>query len=165
MKRVTRMQAGYVSVDDDTLKMLQEDIKKNGKARVRVGVLGATSGRVSGDSLNNAEIGAAHEFGVASKNLPMRSFLRMPVIQELPQALQATDKQLWHKIILKKGIKGALGILGAYAMDVIHLAFETSGFGTWAPLKPRTIKRKGSNAILIDTAQLRQSITSEVVAK
>lgn len=152
-------------VDDEALTRLREDIKKNGKARVLVGVLGGSSGRVAGDALNNAEIGAVHEFGVVTQNIPQRSWLRMPVIQELPAALKVTDKQLWHKIIVKKGIKGALGILGAYAIDTIHLAFETGGFGTWKPLKARTIKRKGSSAILIDTAQLRQSVTAEVVDK
>lgn len=163
MKRVTRMNAGYVRVDTDTLAKLREDIQKNGKARVHVGILGVSAERVSGDTLNNPSLGAVHEFGSIERNIPSRSFLRMPVIQELPAALQATTKDQWHKVIVKKGLLGALGLLGSYALDVIQLAFDTSGFGSWSPLKPRTIRRKGSSAILIDTAQMRQSITAEVV--
>lgn len=192
MKRVTRTNAGYVSVDTDTLTRIREDIQKNGKARVHVGILGGSAGRVgegkavkpsavvakgwdaaslekaqrereANQGITNPELGAIHEFGVVDSNIPSRSFLRMPVIQELPAALKATNRDQWHKIIVTKGIKGALGILGAYALDVIHLAFDTGGFGAWQPLKPRTIKRKGSNAILIDTAQMRQAITAEVV--
>ncbi len=164
------MRAGFVRVNMDDFEKLKADLKKNGGARVHVGVLGGFTERrpapgEDGESqpANNAQIGAAHEFGVVTKNLPPRSFLRMPVIQEMPAAMQKTDRQLWHRVILQKGIRGALALLGAYALDVIHLAFETGGFGAWAPLKPRTIKRKGSNAILIDTAQLRQSITAEIV--
>lgn len=164
MRNVTRMAAGYVRVDTDALQRLKQDIQRNGKARVHVGILGGSGARISEPSgLTNPELGAIHEFGVVDKNIPSRSFLRMPVIQQLPVALQATNKGQWHKVILAKGIKGALALLGVYAIDVIHLAFETGGFGFWQALKARTIKRKGSSAILIDTAQLRQSITAEVV--
>lgn len=157
------MQGGSIVVDKTAFDALRADIKANGRARVRVGILGGNAARVSGDTLNNPSLGAVHEFGVVTKGIPARSFLRMPVIQELPAALLLTDKTLWQKIILKKGILGALGILGAYAIDTIQLAFDTGGFGSWQPLSKRTIKIKGSSAILIDTAQLRQSITAEVV--
>ena len=159
------MAAGSVSIDTDTLERIREDFRKNGGARVHVGVLGGFAERSEGDGPNNAEIGAAHEFGVISKNLPARSFLRMPVIQEMPDALEKTDKNLWAKLIINGGLRKALALLGAYALDVIHLAFETGGFGAWQKLKAATIRRKGSSAILIDTAQLRQSITAEIVDK
>lgn len=163
MKNKTVMQGGSLVVDKTALDALRKDIQTNGRARVRVGILGGNAARVSGDTLNNPSLGAVHEFGVIGKGIPSRSFLRMPVIQELPQALLLTNKGTWQKVILKKGLLGALELLGAYALDVIQLAFDTGGFGSWAPLSKRTIKLKGSNAILIDTAQMRQSITAEVV--
>lgn len=164
MKRTTRTSAGFVSVDTDTLAAIREDFVKNGRARVHVGVLGGFDARKE-EGIGNAGLGAVHEFGVVSKGIPSRSFLRMPVLNELPAALKVTDRALWHKVIVKQGILGALALLGAYALDVIHLAFETGGFGFWQSLKPRTVRRKGSSAILIDTAQLRQSITAEVFDK
>ena len=164
MKKVTTMSAGYVSLDDTTLKAVLADFAKNGKARVHLGVLGGSVDRAE-PGASNAVIGAAHEFGVVDKNLPARSWLRMPVITELPAALMVTNKELLHRIIIKKGILGALEILGVYAMDVVMLAFDTGGFGHWEALSPKTIKRKGSAAILIDTAQLRKSVTAEVFDK
>lgn len=164
-KRRHTMQAGYIQVDDELLQKIKADFAKNRRARVRVGVLGGFDCRQStaaGATIGNASLGAVHEFGVISKNIPARSFLRMPVITQLPAALLATDKQLWHKIIIKNGIQGALALLGAYALDAIHLAFDTGGFGLWQKLSRYTIRRKKSSAILIDTAQLRQSITAEV---
>ncbi len=168
MKRVTRKQAGFVSVDTDTLERVRADFAEQGKKRVHVGILGGFDARTGGDDgepIGNAQLGAVHEFGVVSKNIPARSFLRMPVIAQLPAVLKATSRDHWHKVILKNGILGALGLLGGYALDAIHLSFETGGFGTWQRLKARTIKRKGSSAILIDTAQLRQSITAEISDK
>jgi hypothetical protein len=183
------MAAGYVSLDDTTLKAVLADFAKNGKARVHLGILGGSADRnlpapkvhfedfwdktESGKAAkqttigapNNAEIGAAHEFGIVDKNLPARSWLRMPIITELPSALSVTNKDLWHRVIITKGILGALALLGAYAFDVIQLAFDTGGFGHWAALSKRTIARKGSAAILIDTAQMRQAITAEVFDK
>lgn len=181
MKRTTRTSAGVVSIDTETLQRVLIDFRRNGRARVHVGILQGFSGRVpSGDpdepkDLGNAELGAIHEFGVISQkqNIPARSFLRMPVINELPPALAITDRKRWHKVIVEKGIRGALALLGAYALDVIHLAFETSGFGSWQALHPRTVARKlkkgrskaGAVAILIDSGQMRQAITAELSDK
>ena len=65
----------------------------------------------------------------------------------------------------------------AYALDSIHLAFETGGFGSWAPWAESTFLKRykkeqatgrgledkaSSYKILIDTGQLRQSITAEL---
>ena len=41
--------------------------------------------------------------------------------------------------------------LGAVVLDDIDKRFMTRGYGTWAPLSPRTIKRKGHDFVLIDT--------------
>jgi hypothetical protein len=50
-------------------------------------------------------------------------------------------------------------LIGALGVGLVQQAFATGGFGKWAPLKAATIKRKGGAAILIDSAQLRKSIT------
>lgn len=177
MRRTVRTTAGAVSFDNDTLQAVMADFKKNGKARVHVGILGgfdqrAPEGEEGSAPVGNAELGVIHEFGVISekRNIPARSFLRMPVINELPGALAVTRRDLWHRVIVQKGVRGALGLLGAYALDVIHLAFETGGFGHWQALSPRTVRAKmkkgrgaGSTSILIDSAQMRQAITAELV--
>ena len=62
-------------------------------------------------------------------------------------------------------IKYVYRFLGLYAESFIKQAFSSGGFGRWAPNKPNTIAQKGSDKPLIDTAQLRRSITSDVVKK
>ncbi len=193
MKQTVRRSAGTVSVDTDALSRLMADVAKNRNARVHVGVLGKHTVRAEGNALSNADIGAIHEFGVLGgyadtaqgqrrrklggpnaaaehRNIPARSWLRMPVLTHLPDQLKKLPRGLWQQVIVKRGLRGALGVLGAAALASIQESFATGGFGSWAPLAPFTIRQKlrksggkGAAAILIDTAQLRQSVTSEVV--
>ena len=53
--------------------------------------------------------------------------------------------------------------VGFVAEEVIQEAFSTNGYGQWKPNAPMTIEKKKSNSPLIDTGQLRRSITSKVV--
>lgn len=174
------------------MKALGAELKKAKRARVRVGVLGSKADRFNidtstseSDPLNNPTLGLIHEFGTkgevvtvasgetgphAQKDIqirtrapiPARSFLRMPLTLELPREIEKIGRAVWRKIILKKGIVAALGDLGTTARNVVDKAFETGGFGQWAPNSPVTIRRKGSSKPLIDTAQLRKSVTYEV---
>lgn len=193
MKQTVRRSGGVVSVDTEALSRLMADVAKNRNARVHVGVLGKHTVRAEGQALSNADIGAIHEFGVLGgfadtprgqrarklggpsakgekRNIPARSWLRMPVLTHLPDQLKKMQRGLWQQVILKRGIRGALAVLGAAAVASIQEAFATGGFGQWAPLAPFTVRSKlakqggkGKVAILIDTAQLRQSVTAEVV--
>jgi hypothetical protein len=53
------------------------------------------------------------------------------------------------------GVKSAVKLLGVMGEETVQEAFATGGFGQWPALRPRTIQRKGSSRILIDSAQLR----------
>lgn len=48
--------------------------------------------------------------------------------------------------------------LGETAIEDIDQRFMTRGYGTWAPLKPSTIKRKGNSMVLIDTGAMLSSV-------
>lgn len=184
--RIHSLPAGRVVVDDRDLRRVRADLARNRDARVKVGVLGSKASRkfdieravVSRHdgkdqrvavkrpaAMNNAELGAIHEFGSVIHNLPSRSFLRMPLIWKLPIALKNQSPERWTRLLVKRGILAWLDVLGAVALSIIQAAFASGGFGRWQPLKAFTIRRKGSAAILIDTAQLRQSVTAEVVRK
>lgn len=136
--------------------------------------------------LNNPTLGLMHEFGtkavtesfpsgergpgavatfqiVSRRAIPARSFLRMPLMTRLQSKLDEIGRGVWRAIILKRGVRAALGALGTVARNLVDSAFATRGFGQWAPNSPMTIRRKGSSAPLIDTAQLRKSVTYEVV--
>jgi hypothetical protein len=113
----------------------------------------------------NPEIGKTHEFGSALRNIPRRSFLRMPILTKLPEEIQKTSTETWQKVLEQFGFEHFLNTIGLLALGVIEDAFRTHGFGTWAKLKASTIRRKGNANILTETAQLRKSITYATVAK
>lgn len=114
--------------------------------------------------LTNAEVGLKHEKGSLSENIPRRSFLEMPLKDKLPGAMGKIGG------ILLVGIEATNILmvyqkLGLVAEGIVLGAFNSSGYGQWPPNAPLTIKIKGSSRPLIDTAQLRKSITSRVATK
>lgn len=110
--------------------------------------------------LTIGEIAAIHEFGLGS--VPQRSFLA-------GWADENPDK------IKNAILKGAQALVRGSIKDPIQFL---NAFGAWAvgqvqrrmaqnippPLAPATIKRKGSSVALIDTGQLRSSISFRVDA-
>jgi hypothetical protein len=134
------------------LDRLLQDTKDFNKV-VKVGVLGNT---------RNASILATHEFGSITKRIPRRSVLKDTLIYK-KEDLEIKVIQLTIDNLGKKnGLMIALKKLGIFAEKLIQEAFKTGGFGKWAPLSKKTIEKKKSNSILIDTAQLRRGITSKV---
>lgn len=124
----------------------------------RVGILG-DSGR-SGGKATNAEIGAHHEFGTTK--LPQRSFLRIPIQDNLDKVLKASgafDKDVVRQIITQGSVVPFLKKVAIVAEGIVADAFATGGFGKW---KPSDMRRKTNAQTLVETAQLRNSITSEV---
>ncbi len=115
--------------------------------------------------ITNAEIGLKHEKGSISENIPRRSFLEMPLIEKGNALLRIKD-YLWAQFSTgKRDYQTIYKQLGIMAEVIIQKAFATRGFGKWRPNSPRTVAEKGSDAPLIDTAQLRRSITSRVVTR
>lgn len=130
------------------------------RAQVKVGIFGNKTTRKEGQ-LTNSEIGAIHEFGSFSRGIPPRSFLRLPVSMKSEQIVEDASKGAIAKLADGDNV-GILRTFGFACVKAIQEAFSTAGFGSWAPNAPSTIRRKGSSAPLIDTAQLRRSITSKV---
>lgn len=129
----------------------------------KVGVLGGQKNtRNEGDGLTNAELAVIQEFGSNTNNIPPRSFLRMPLELKSKEIVQFLGSKTVMKAILAGDIQKAFAALGIVAEGFIQQAFSTSGFGQWQPLKDSTVKAKGSSKPLIDTGQLRRSITSKV---
>jgi len=186
--KVTKIgRTGTVTVDTSLLENLVKGIDL--KLAVRVGILGATgrnriqqqkgesnpafakrirefqkSNKAKGDLETNADIGLAHEKGIKSKNLPRRSWLEEPLRDHLSEYFSKAGKKAIEQMLLGTP-RMAYAQLGLIAEVIIQKGFASGGYGKWKPLSPITIARKGSSAILIDTAQLRRSVTSEVIAK
>lgn len=153
-----------MNFDDDTIdtKGLEKLIKamKVKPPVARVGVLGSKP-REGGSS--NADIGAKHEFGSPSEGLPQRSFLRVPLNDNLEKFLDSSgafDKDAMESVIKLGTFLPWIRKMAIVAEKVVAEAFASGGFGKWAPHSPGYTNNTGQ--ILVDTQQLRNSITSEV---
>lgn len=105
------------------------------------------------------QIGAIHEFGSDSRNIPPRSFLRN-TFQIKRNEINNFIKNQWNDVFHGKiNASKALDFLGITGTNMAKQAFTTNGYGTWTDIKEQTKKRKGSSAMLIDTGTLRNSIT------
>mgnify|MGYP000868033099 CR=1 FL=1 len=113
----------------------------------------------------NAEIGYRHEFGEGK--IPQRSFIRVPLMDNLGPRLAAPEfKTVVEGFLTDTASRDeVLGYMAEAAEDTIDEAFETGGSGKWPALAASTIKSKGSDEILVETTQLRHSITSRVLSK
>lgn len=110
-------------------------------------------------SLTNADLAAIHELGSYTAGIPARPFLRMPLHQKSEDILKEAKKGA-AALLARGEVLILMKRLGIAAENAVQRAFATGGFGKWPALKASTIKRKGSSRELIDTRQLRLSITS-----
>lgn len=143
-----------------------DDMKKaiGGSYRARIGILGGKGSAIhKGSGLSNAELGLIQMFGSVAAGIVSRDFLLMP-IQYNQQDLLKTISGGYIKAAFERGdYKQVFKLIGIKCEEYVQKAFETGGFGLWQPLKPATIKAKGSSAILIRFGELRRSISSTVV--
>jgi phage gpG-like protein len=125
-------------------------------SKINVGVPGSQK---ETDGTPVALIAAVHEFGSPAQGIPERPFLRTTIQENRGKYVQLNRRNLVAVLNGKMTVEQALGQLGEVAKGDVQLHIAS---GTFAPLKAATIKRKGSMSPLIDTGQLRQSITWEV---
>lgn len=152
-----------MTVNLGKLEGLRTDLAR--KFVARVGILNNNPTVSSpGQSIGMAELGAIHEFGAPGANIPPRSFLRFPIAFKRKEIIETVGKSQTVKKDVEAGnIKGVLEAVGAVGVAMVLGAFASGGYGQWPALKPQTIKRKGSDAILIDSGALQKSITFDVV--
>ena len=127
---------------------------------VKVGILGDKNARSSGKA-TNASIGMDHEFGLDGH--PQRSFLRVPISENLQKYLDksgAFGEDVLKQVIANGDIVKWMFSVGITAETIVKDAFASNGFGQWAPHAPGYENNTGQ--VLVDTQQLRDSITSEV---
>lgn len=136
---------------------LQKIIKafKSKPISVNIGIL--EDGNARSDGQSNATIGAAHEFGTST--IPMRSFLRVPLTENLAPALESSRD--FSEDTLKAVVKGVSlkpwgEIIGETGKDIVLEAFDTNGFGRW----PKDKIPQGQT--LVKTGQLKGSISYDV---
>lgn len=151
-----------IEIDTKGLDKILKALK--GKLPVgRVGILGEDnlrSGKDKNGAPGNAFIGAQHEYG--NSELPPRSFLRMPITENLRQYLDesgAFTKDVLNQVIKEGSIKEWVQKITTIAETIVIDAFDSGGFGKW---KPSNMANKKNHQTLVETQQLRNSISSDV---
>lgn len=130
----------------------------------RVGVLGSKAHRSDGGPASNALVGAVHEFGSPARGIPQRSFLRIPISENLQKYMVksgALDKTVLRDVVKQGTLLPWMRKVAVLAEGIVADAFSSSGFGKWVPWKNPSYTNNAGQ-ILVDTTQLRNSITSEV---
>lgn len=143
------------------LKGFLERFREIGKPKVYIGVPASKNGMHEG-GINMATLLAIHVLGAPSRGIPQRDPLRPPLIAN---AQRYTD-------LLAIGLKNALADgtdpklvyekIGIVATNDVKDYFIT---GNFKALSEKTIKAKGSSKPLIDSGEMRNSITYEVRQK
>jgi phage gpG-like protein len=109
-----------------------------------------------------AHLAAIHEHGAPRSNIPSRPFMKQAYDQNR-QKLDSAKKRLLSAIYsLSMTAEQGLSKLGLLHVAQIQRQFVK---GSFTPLKPATVKRKGSSKPLIDTGALRRSVDHEVVMR
>lgn len=161
------MTARVTDTDRGASKMLAS-MRALGKARVRVGVLAdapkktgtrtGKRGRQIQQAATLAEVAAAHEFGTAT--IPQRSFIRATVDLKAGE-IGATQEKLAAQVSEGKITpEVAMERLGAAVQGMVQTRIAE---GIGPALAPATVARKGSDKPLVDTGQLRSSVTYQVL--
>ena len=140
------------------LKGFLERFREIGKPKVYIGVPASKNGMHEG-GINMATLLAIHVLGAPSRGIPQRDPLRPPLIANAQR----------YSDLLALGLKNALANgtdpklvyekIGIVATNDVYDYFVT---GNFKPLNQKTIDRKGSSKPLIDSEELRGSITYEV---
>ena len=140
------------------LKGFLERFKEIGKPKVYIGVPASKNGMHDG-GINMATLLAIHVLGAPSRGIPQRDPLRPPLIANAQR----------YSDLLAIGLKNALANgtepklvyekIGIVATNDVKDYFIT---GNFKALSEKTIKAKGSSKPLVDTGELRSSISYEV---
>lgn len=156
-----------VTLNIKGLQQLAKALKKK-PPTVRVGILAGKSARKSSGSgkktPTNAEVGAVHEYGSPARGLPQRSFLRVPISDRLQKEMDQSGafKEQTMKDVLKEGsVVPWMRKVAVLAEGIVAGAFASGGYGKWAPWKTKNYSNNAGQ-LLVDTKQLRESVTSEV---
>lgn len=130
-------------------------------AKVEVGYFGnerhrpsITSG--SPNPITMSSLAATHELGLG---VPKRAFIEPSLIANRKKYLAYAGRQITPIIRGRQSLNNAWQGLGVMAVADVQKYMVTA---TFTPLAPSTIARKGSSKPLIDTGQMRQTITYRV---
>lgn len=126
--------------------------------KLRIGVIGneAVTEHGMGSELTVAEIATIHEFG--TQRIPRRSWLR-----DYVDGNKARIEVMLRNVAKRGFIAGLGSTLETFGVVMVGEIQDRISDRIPPPLSSRTKSRKGSDVPLVDTGQLRSSITYQVV--
>ncbi len=147
--------------DNGGLALLAKRLAKG--ASVRVGILqDAPKESKDGDAgpATLMEVAAIHEFGAPQAHIPQRSFIRA-AFDEKEREIRSDLAKVAKLVVFRKAtIEQGLAMLGARIVGYMQKRIAS---GIEPENAPSTIAKKGSSKPLIDTGQLRNAITFEII--
>lgn len=146
-----------VKVKKDIYKQVQKNLLDFSKLDLLVGVPQEKTEREgNSEPITNAELMFIHTNGSPIRNIPKRPTIE-PTIEENKKRISDMFKKAVNKVLNNKGDGRAdLEKIGIWTVNKIKAKF---GSDDLIPNAPATIAKKGSDRPLIDTGQLRNSVT------
>lgn len=141
---------------------IRSNVKRADGAVVAIGIQGPEAGAVVHDdtALSNVELGVIHEFGAPGAGIPERSFIRSTFDAKVGE---------WTRLMVDVAEKiydtppaVPLRLLDITGQKVRADIINAINQGIPPALQQATIDAKGSSKPLIDTGQLKGSITHKV---
>lgn len=136
---------------------LVQTLKAWGEPRISVGIHDADAGKADRRGVTVLEKAIFNEFGTAE--IPARSFIRAWVDESQGAIVKALASQARLVVAGKISKEQAIERVGLWAVGQIQARIAQ---GIDPPNAPSTIARKGSSTPLIDTGQLRSSVSYKV---
>jgi hypothetical protein len=132
------------------------------RTQVFIGVLSSGKAQESHGLATQVDVATWNEFGVTIdgvEHVPERSFLRATIDLKHAEITKRAATELGKVFTGKQSVTDAYERIGAAAVGIVQ---DRIAAGIAPDNDPATIERKGSSTPLIDTGQLRGSITYEV---
>lgn len=146
-------------IDHGWTKLKAELLRLKEKSVVLVGVQGDLAAEPhAGADVSNVQIATFQEFGT-TRGVPERPFLRGTIDENRERYANMVQKSAERIVDGKSSVDKELALWGEKIVGDVK---QRIAAGIDPPLQPATIARKGSSKPLIDSGQLRNSITYTV---
>ena len=140
------------------IEKLKKDLEELKMSSITVGYQGDSGRRrhPNGSGASIAEVASYMEFG--TNTIPARPFLRTAVKQH-EKAIKTSAKRAIAKMIDKRdNADDAVETIGNAVVAAVHKTIDTAA--SWAaPLASSTVKAKGSSSPLVDSKEMRSSVS------
>lgn len=152
------MKANVIRTNQGALRRIVERMAGLNK-QVEVGVPKGAMHTSKGVSISMSLLANIHTYGSLSRGIPARPFLIPALEQNQDKYVKYLKSQTIPLLFGRAKQERVLNLLGEMSAGDVKKYFTS---GRFVPLAASTIKQKGSSKPLIDTGQLRQSITYSI---